>query len=78
MVLISLAALAVAIGIFAIAKYIENLKKNRLPAGIKRLPGPKGEHQTAQELNDIRTNLMILQVFRSSGMYMSFPRRTVG
>lgn len=35
-------ALAVVGAIFAIAKYIETTKKNRLPAGVKKLPGPKG------------------------------------
>lgn len=46
MALISLAALVAAVGVFLIARYIENVRKNRLPAGVQKLPGPKGEHLT--------------------------------
>lgn len=43
MAFISLLAFAVVVGILAIAKYIESAKKNRLPPGISKLPGPKGK-----------------------------------
>jgi hypothetical protein len=42
MAIVSFLAFAVVLGILAIAKYIETAKKNKLPAGIQRLPGPKG------------------------------------
>jgi outer membrane murein-binding lipoprotein Lpp len=42
MAFISLLAFAAVVGILAIAKYIETAKKNRLPPGVQRLPGPKG------------------------------------
>jgi hypothetical protein len=43
MAFISLMAFAAVVGILAIAKYIETAKKNRLPPGISKLPGPKGK-----------------------------------
>jgi hypothetical protein len=43
MALVSLLAFAAVVGILAIVKYIENVKNNRLPPGIQRLPGPKGK-----------------------------------
>ena len=43
MAFISLMAFAAVMGILAIAKYIETAKKNRLPPGISKLPGPKGK-----------------------------------
>jgi hypothetical protein len=46
MAFISFLALAVVLGIFAIAKYIEIAQKNRLPAGVQKLPGPKGMYLT--------------------------------
>lgn len=46
MAFISFLALAVVLGIFAIAKYIETAQKNRLPAGVQKLPGPKGVYRT--------------------------------
>lgn len=36
-------AFAAVMGILAIAKYIEAARKNRLPPGISKLPGPKGK-----------------------------------
>jgi outer membrane murein-binding lipoprotein Lpp len=42
MAFLSFLILAVVVGIFAIAKYIETAKKNKLPAGVQKLPGPKG------------------------------------
>jgi hypothetical protein len=42
MAIVSFLAFAVVVGIFVIAKYIETAKKNKLPAGIQKLPGPKG------------------------------------
>lgn len=46
MAFISFLALAVVLGIFAIAKYIETTQKNRLPPGVQKLPGPKGMYHT--------------------------------
>jgi outer membrane murein-binding lipoprotein Lpp len=42
MAIVSFLAFAVVVSILAIAKYIETAKKNKLPAGIQKLPGPKG------------------------------------
>jgi len=42
MALLSFVALAVVGAVLAIAKYTDNVRKNRLPAGVKKLPGPKG------------------------------------
>lgn len=42
MAFISLLALAVVLSVFVIAKFIETAQKNRLPAGVQKLPGPKG------------------------------------
>ena len=46
MALLSFVALAVVGAILSIAKYIENVRKSRLPAGVKKLPGPKGTCKT--------------------------------
>lgn len=42
MALLSLVVVAAVAAIIAITKYIETSKKNRLPAGVQKLPGPKG------------------------------------
>jgi hypothetical protein len=44
MAFVSFLALVIVLGVFAIAKHIETARKNRLPAGIQKLPGPKGMH----------------------------------
>lgn len=43
MALITLIAFATVVGILTIAKYIETTKKNKLPPGVQKLPGPKGK-----------------------------------
>jgi outer membrane murein-binding lipoprotein Lpp len=54
MAFISLLAFAVVVGILAVAKYIGTAKKNRLPPGIQKLPGPKGnEHDLDQPAHQI-------------------------
>ncbi|KEQ76772.1 cytochrome P450 [Aureobasidium namibiae CBS 147.97] len=42
MALISLIAVVVVIAVVSFINYINSTKKNQLPAGIQRLPGPKG------------------------------------
>jgi hypothetical protein len=39
------------VGVLAIAKYIENVKNNRLPPGVQKLPGPKGKRLTSTSLH---------------------------
>jgi hypothetical protein len=51
MVLVLL-TLAVVVGIFTIAKYVEAVRKSRLPAGIQHLPGPKGMYRTTVVVDD--------------------------
>lgn len=42
MPLLSLIAVVVVVGVVAWINYISNTKRDRLPAGIQQLPGPKG------------------------------------
>lgn len=70
-------ALAVVGAIFAIAKYIETTKKNRLPAGVKKLPGPKGTINGRTFLVS-RVLLTSAKAYLSLVAYMKCPRRTVG
>lgn len=42
MALLSLLLVAAALGVAAIVKFLSESKKNRLPIGVQKLPGPKG------------------------------------
>lgn len=42
MALISLIAVVIVIAVVSFINYINTSKKDQLPAGVQRLPGPKG------------------------------------
>ena len=48
MALISLIAVVVVIVVVSFINYVNSTKKNQLPAGVQRLPGPKGKHWSAR------------------------------
>lgn len=43
MALVSLIAVVVVIAVVSFINFVNSLKKNQLPAGVQRLPGPRGK-----------------------------------
>lgn len=88
MAFLSLVVAATVLAIIAITKYIDNSKRNRLPAGVQKLPGPKGMlaflvlHWLAQDLEALGMSSNhpadSSQAYRSLAAFMNYQRRTAG